>query len=132
MRTIILSGLIALTLLLTLSTSPAQTPPAPGYGPTKYYTVAWVIRHRNDLDADDRYVNLVGTVVRPTGDESYWFTDGTGTIRLDSERFDLPIGQRIVIGGRIDQAYLGFGHLEVDVRRWFPAPVYAPAPPSHS
>jgi hypothetical protein len=30
----------------------------------------------------------------------------------------LPVGPRIVVGGRIDQAYLGIGHLEVDVRNW--------------
>jgi uncharacterized protein YdeI (BOF family) len=81
-------------------------------------TVSWVVATRNDLDEDDRYVTLIGHVTRRIGDEEYWFTDGTGSVRLDSENFDLPVGQKIVIGGRIDQAYLGFGHLEVDVRNW--------------
>ena len=80
-------------------------------------TVSWVIATRNNLDDDDKYVTLIGRVTGRDGDD-YLFTDGTGTVRLDSADFDLPIGQRIVIGGRIDQAYLGIGHLEVDVRNW--------------
>ena len=63
-------------------------------------------------------MTLVGHVTGRIGDDSYFFTDGTGTIRLDSGDFELPVGARVVIGGRIDQAYLGFGHLEVDVRNW--------------
>ncbi len=88
--------------------------------PTPYHltSVSWVVASRNDLDQDDRYVTLIGQVTHREGDETYYFTDGTGTVRLDSENFQLPIGPRIVIGGRIDQAYLGFGHLEVDVRQW--------------
>jgi uncharacterized protein YdeI (BOF family) len=89
-------------------------------------TVAWVVATRDNLDVDDRYVTLVGHVTRRIGDEEYWFTDGTGSVRLDSENFDLPVGPRLVIGGRIDQAYLGFGHLEVDVRHWHYAPMRHP------
>jgi uncharacterized protein YdeI (BOF family) len=81
-------------------------------------TVRWVIATRDNLDVDDSYVTLIGRVTRKIGDEEYWFTDGTGSVRLDSEDFVLPIGPKLVIGGRIDQAYLGFGHLEVDVRHW--------------
>jgi uncharacterized protein YdeI (BOF family) len=62
-------------------------------------------------------VTLIGHVTGRDGDD-YLFTDGTGTVRLDGEKFELPIGPKIVIGGRIDQAYLGFGNLEVDVRNW--------------
>ncbi len=81
-------------------------------------SVSWVVSTRDNLDQDDRYVTLIGQVTHREGDETYFFTDGTGTVRLDSENFQLPVGPRIVIGGRIDQAYLGFGHLEVDVRQW--------------
>ena len=86
-------------------------------------TVNWIVANRNNLDVDDNYVTIVGHCTRSIGAEEYWFTDGTGSVRLDSENFDLPIGARIVVGGRIDQAYLGFGHLEVDVRRWHYAPL---------
>ncbi len=81
-------------------------------------TVRWIIATQDNLDVDDRYVSLIGHVTRRSGDEGYHFTDGTGTIRLDSENFKLPIGATIVVGGRIDQAYLGIGPLEVDVRTW--------------
>ncbi len=112
----IVSGLLAVSALLAVSTtlSPAE-PPAPPYHLT---TVSWVVATRNNLDTDDHYVTLIGHVTGRDGDEDYFFTDGTGTVRLDSADFKLPIGPKIVIGGRIDQAYLGFGHLEVDVRRW--------------
>jgi uncharacterized protein YdeI (BOF family) len=97
------------------TSSPLQAAPPPAYHLT---TVSWVIATRDNLDVDDRYVTLIGRVTGREGDETYFFTDGTGTIRLDSEDFELPVGPRIVIGGRIDQAYLGIGHLEVDVRNW--------------
>jgi uncharacterized protein YdeI (BOF family) len=91
---------------------------APAAAPYHFTNVRWIINTRDNMDVDDRYVTLIGRVTRKIGDEEYWFTDGTGSVRLDSDDFDLPIGPRLIIGGRIDQAYLGFGHLEVDVRHW--------------
>jgi uncharacterized protein YdeI (BOF family) len=101
--------------LLGVSSTASPADPAPSYHLT---TVSWVVSTRNNLSVDDRYVTLIGHVTQKIGDETYWFTDGTGAVRLDSEKFNLPIGPKLVIGGRIDQAYLGFGHLEVDVRNW--------------
>ena len=98
-----------------LATKAGAAPHGPLYHQT---TVRWVVANRDNLDVDDRYVTLVGRVTRQIGDEEYWFTDGTGSVRLDSENFDLPVGPLLIIGCRIDQAYLGFGHLEVDVRHW--------------
>jgi uncharacterized protein (TIGR00156 family) len=98
--------------------APAAPPPVPAQPLYHLTTVRWVVNTRDNMDVDDRYVTLVGRVTRRIGDEEYWFTDGTGSVRLDSEDFDLPVGARLVIGGRIDQAYLGFGHLDVDVRHW--------------
>ena len=109
-----LSALLAVSALLGLSTTISPAAPPPLYHLT---TVSWVIATRNNLDKDDHYVTLIGHVTGRDGDD-YVFTDGTGTVRLDSGDFVLPIGPRIVIGGRIDQAYLGIGHLEVDVRHW--------------
>lgn len=106
-------ALLAISTLLGVSTTVSNAAP-----PYHLTTVSWVVATRNDLDKDDRYVTLIGQVTRRAGDETFFFTDGTGTVRLDSENFELPIGPRIVVGGRIDQAYLGFGHLEVDVRQW--------------
>ncbi len=107
---------LALPLLASLALLvPSHAAPPPSYHLT---TVSWVVATRNNLDVDDRYVTLIGHVTQKIGDENYWFTDGTGSVRLDSEKFELPLGPKVVIGGRIDQAYLGFGHLEVDVRQW--------------
>ena len=106
--------LMALIVFLGVSTTISQAANPPYH----LTSVSWIISSRNNLDVDDRYVTLIGHVTQKIGDETYWFTDGTGSVRLDSENFKLPLGVRIVIGGRIDQAYLGFGHLEVDVRRW--------------
>jgi uncharacterized protein YdeI (BOF family) len=105
-----------LTVLALLGVSTTFSPAAP---PPAYHltTVSWVIATRNNMDKDDRYVTLIGHVTGRDGDD-YLFTDGTGRVRLDSSDFVLPIGPKIVVGGRIDQAYLGFGHLEVDVRHW--------------
>ncbi len=105
---------LAVTALLAVLPSLSHATPPPYH----LTSVSWVVASRNDLDQDDRYVTLIGQVTHREGDETYYFTDGTGTVRLDSENFALPIGPKIVIGGRIDQAYLGFGHLEVDVRQW--------------
>ncbi len=97
------------------------------YHPYHVTTVSWVVATRDNLDDDDRYVTLIGHVTARIGDDEYWFTDGTGNVRLDGNGHKLPIGPKIVLGGRIDQAYLGFGHLEVDVRRWHFA--NGPTPP---
>jgi uncharacterized protein YdeI (BOF family) len=108
-----LLALWAVPVLLGVSTTFSHAAPPPYH----LTTVSWVIATRDNLDKDDRYVTLIGHVTGRDGDD-YLFTDGTGTVRLDSGDFHLPIGSKIVIGGRIDQAYLGIGHLEVDVRRW--------------
>ena len=110
-----LLAFLAVSALLGVSTTFSPAAPPPSYHLT---TVSWVIATRNNMDKDDRYVTLIGHVTGREGDETYFFTDGTGTVRLDSEDFKLPIGPKIVVGGRIDQAYLGIGHLEVDVRHW--------------
>jgi uncharacterized protein YdeI (BOF family) len=107
--------LLAAPALLGISTTISQADPAPAYHLT---TVSWVIATRNNVNKDDRYVTLIGHVTGRTGDETFFFTDGTGTIRLDSEKFELPIGAKIVVGGVIDHAILGIGDLEVDVRHW--------------
>jgi len=82
-------------------------------------TIRWVVARDNDDDigVDDRYIVLVGKVTEKYKDETYFFSDGTGTIQLDSEA-KLPVGKTIVVRGNIDQAFLGIGKLEVDVTSW--------------
>lgn len=81
-------------------------------------TVSWVITNKDNIDVDDRYVTLIGRITKQIKDGAYLFTDGTGTIQLDTGNSTLPVGQKVVIGGRIDQAYFGWGVLEVDVKSW--------------
>jgi hypothetical protein len=118
----IVFALLAFTVLAPLAASAK---------PYHLTSVRWIVDTRNNIDVDDRYVTIVGHVTRRLSDEEYWFTDNTGQIRLDSENFDLPIGPRVMIGGRIDQAYLGFGHIEVDVRKWHYAPLRKPVVAVH-
>jgi uncharacterized protein YdeI (BOF family) len=114
---------LAYLLLVLGAVSPLPAAAAPHPRPYHLTPVSWIVATRNKLSMDDRYVTIIGHVTRRIGDDEYWFSDGTGSVRLDSENFDLPVGPKIIIGGRIDQAYLGIGHLEVDVRRWRYAPV---------
>lgn len=83
----------------------------------KVTSIRWIESVQHDLDADDCYVVLVGKVTEKYKDETYFFTDGTGKIQLDSD-IDLPIGKTIVVRGKIDQAFLSIGKLEVEVSSW--------------
>jgi uncharacterized protein YdeI (BOF family) len=107
--------LLAASVLLGLL--PALSPADPNYPVYRVATVSWIIATRNDISKDNTYVTLFGYVTKKIGDETYLFTDGTGKIRLDSADIKLPVGVPIVIHGQIDQAYFGFGDLEVDVRQ---------------
>jgi len=82
-------------------------------------TVRWVNNHQEAIRADGRWVVLHGMVTVKLNADSYEFNDGTGTIRLDSN-IRLPVGQPIVLTGKIDEAFMGIGPLEIDVRKWHP------------
>ncbi len=109
-------SLLRLSLALACLVLPAAS--AHASPPYHLTTVSSILATRDDLDEDDKYVTLIGRVTGRDDGGDYFFTDGTGTVRLDPNDFTLPVGPRLVIGGRIDQAYLGIGHLEVDVRSW--------------
>ena len=115
MKKIVLT-LLAVTALFSVPASLSHA--APANPPYHLTTVSWIVATRNNMDVDDHYVTLVGRITGVAGNGDYWFTDGTGNIMLDGDDFALPIGPKVVIGGRIDQAYFGLGHLEVDVKRW--------------
>ena len=74
---------------------------------------------RDNLDDDDKYVTLIGRVTqgRDEGGD-YFFNDGTGTVRLDSSDFVLPVGARMSLAGGSTRPTFGIGHIEVDVRNW--------------
>lgn len=104
--------------LLALALAVVPVVSAQAAPPYHLTTVSWVLATRDNLDDDDKFVTLIGRVTGRDAGGDYFFNDGTGIIRLDPGDFVLPVGARVVVGGRIDQAYLGIGHLEVDVRNW--------------
>ena len=83
----------------------------------KVTTVRWIQDHENDLDTDYKFVALVGKVTKQHDGDTYFFTDATGTIELDSD-IKLPVGENIVVRGEIDQAFLHIGPLELNVESW--------------
>jgi uncharacterized protein YdeI (BOF family) len=116
MKTNLLYSLAAFA-IMTLPTNTVKASEAPESNKYHITTVRWIKATDNSLDEDERYVVLCGTVTKKEGDETYWLNDGTGTVKLDSEK-KLPVGKPIVIRGHIDQAWLGWGSQEVDVRTW--------------
>jgi len=73
-------ALLAVPTLLGASTFLCNAAPQnPAYHLT---TVSWVVATKDDINKDDHYVTLIGHVTKREGDETYFFTDGTGTVRL--------------------------------------------------
>ena len=85
----------------------------------KLTTIAWIKANENDLDQDNRAVAVIGKVTQKHDGDTYFFTDGTGQIELDSD-IELPVGKTIVVRGRVDQAFLHIGPLEINVDSWRP------------
>jgi len=110
---------VCVTVLSLFGAAAVKADQAPESNKDRVSSVAWVQERdrANDLDGDDRYVVLIGKVTKKYKDETYFFNDGTGTIQLDSEE-RLPVGTTIAVRGYVDQAFLGIGKLEVDVKSW--------------
>ena len=72
----------------------AAPPATDSDGDQNYHltTVSWVNDTKNNLKVDDRYVTLIGRVTKKIHDGSFWFSDGTGTVKLDSNDKELPVG----------------------------------------
>ena len=115
MKKLVLAGLVALSLVGTNSVVRAHDE-NPDNVKDHVSSIRWIQARDKDDDigVDQRYVVLVGKVTKVIKDNVYLFTDGTGTIQLDSD-VKLPVGSKIVVRGEIDQAFLGIGDLEVDV-----------------
>ena len=101
-------------------------PPHPQILPYHLTTVSWIVSTRDNMDVDDHYVTLIGRIHEAESAAMNGDFDGSPTAPapscLDGGDFDLPIGpEKSSVGGRIDQAYFGLGHLEVDVKHWHPA-----------
>ena len=80
--------------------------------------VSWIVDSRHNIDVDDKSVTLVGKVIKRDDGSDWWFSDTTGSVRLDTGDMELPVGRMLVVKGHIDQARFGIGHLEVEVNHW--------------
>jgi hypothetical protein len=103
------SILAAITLFQSVNAMPAPSDVTP---------ISWIIQTRHNIDVDDKRVTLVGTIIRPDDGSDWWFSDSTGSVRLDTDDKELPVGRLLVVTGHIDQARFGIGHLEVEVDHW--------------
>jgi uncharacterized protein YdeI (BOF family) len=80
--------------------------------------ISWIVDSRHNIDVDDKRVTLVGKVIKRDDGSDWWFSDTTGSVRLDTGDRELPVGRWLVVHGRVDQARFGIGHLEVEVKHW--------------
>ncbi len=80
--------------------------------------VSWILQQGRNIDVDDKRVTLVGKLIKKDDGSDWWFSDTTGSIRLDTGDKELPVGPLLRVTGRIDQARFGVGHLEVEVSHW--------------
>ena len=106
-------ALLTLTMTLGVGASWAADSEPPQITP-----VSWVLATRHNGDVDDKYVTLVGHVVKQDGGSDWWFTDETGSVRLDTGDLYLPVGPKLVVSGHIDHSHLGIGYLEIEVKHW--------------
>jgi uncharacterized protein YdeI (BOF family) len=86
--------------------------------PQQVTPISWIVQSGRNIDVDDKYVTMVGKVIRKDNGSDWWFADATGVVRLDTDDKELPVGPTLVVSGHIDQARFGIGHLEVDVKKW--------------
>lgn len=113
-------GLVAAAAIFGAINASAAHDENPDSNKWKVTSINWVRQNENDLDKDYKFVALVGKVTQKLDDDTYLFSDGTGTLELDSD-IDLPVGKEIVVRGEIDQAFLHIGPLEINVDSWRPA-----------
>lgn len=105
--------LLLVSFALTVIVSHASDSEPPHITPVK-----WILDTQHNGDVDDKYVTLVGRVIKPDQGSDWWFSDTTGSVRLDTGDKELPVGPMLKVSGHIDQAKLGMGYLEVEVKRW--------------
>ncbi|MES2309508.1 MAG: NirD/YgiW/YdeI family stress tolerance protein [Verrucomicrobiota bacterium] len=82
----------------------------------KIASVKWVLSH-DSLKVDGKKVVLVGKITKKQDEDTYFLNDGTGTIELDSD-INLPVGQEVVVHGRIDYAFFGERRTQFNVHAW--------------
>ena len=112
----LVTGLFAAALSISMLTV-SGTASAQFVGPTQggQETVAGVLSH----PVDDQYVTLKGRVTSRISHEKYWFSDNTGTIRVEIDD-DVFAGRQInpnvqiQISGKVDKEF--FQDPKIDVK----------------
>ena len=88
----------------------------------KIASVQWIKEHSESdrKDIDNKYLVLIGKVTDRIDEDTYQLSDGTGTILLDvdEDEIELPVGKRVVVRGKVDEAYWDIGELELNVKTW--------------
>ena len=98
--------------------SPVFTQSVNAHEPAQVTPISWIIQTQHNIDVDDKAVTLVGQVIKRDNGSDWWFSDTTGSVRLDTGDMELPIGKTLIVRGHIDQSRFGVGYLEVEVHHW--------------
>jgi uncharacterized protein YdeI (BOF family) len=106
------------SLLLIASLAALSAFRASAHEPAQITPISWVLATQHNGGVDDKRVVLVGRVIKPDQGSDWWFSDATGSVRLDTGDKELPVGRLLRVTGNIDQAKWGIGYLEVEVRHW--------------
>ena len=85
----------------------------------KLYTVKEVIDSSSKLDKSDVQVKLKGFVIEQINNDTFWFKDATGRIRIEIEKKQMPHipfneKSKVVIVGEVDYDLLEGSEVEVD------------------
>jgi len=86
--------------------------------PKQITPISWIISTQHNGDVDGKHVTLIGHVRKMDQGSDWWFSDATGSVRLDTDDKELPVGPLLKVSGNIDQIKMGVGYLEVEVTHW--------------
>jgi uncharacterized protein YdeI (BOF family) len=106
-------SLLFASLALTIALSKASNSE-----PHQITPISWIIATQHNGDVEGKHVTLVGHVIKPDQGSDWWFSDATGSVRLDTDDKELPVGPLLKVSGDIDQSKLGVGYLEIEVTHW--------------
>lgn len=82
-------------------------------------TVKYVTDNAKILDKGDNFVQLKGCVYEYIGDETYWFKDSTGSIKVDIDNDEMPTGilsdsVEVIIKGEVDASIIKSPEIDVE------------------
>ena len=83
------------------------------------YTVKKVIDNASKLDKSDKQIKVKGFVIEQINNDTFWFKDTTGKIRVEIEKKQIPDisfneKTEVIIIGEVDYDLLEGSEIEVD------------------